>query len=342
MFSKILQGPKKNWLVFGLACLILASNIVLAEGGSSTGLEADKSSSADRDYTTGEIISESMFGDVYSDPSKWQELSYGNFFTKGWDKPWQSPPTGGGGAPRQGWLNAYEGVFYRLSLGVFGWQHHEDNTDSYSGNLVTFTPINSRFEVKTEIPAASNSEETNFGDFRIQARFLLSESRDFTQTFNIEFRTPTGSPVNGNGVASVIPQYQFWANWWKGLVVRGGVGFDVPYAGDIHEAKARSTFDANFSVGYYMTPHDMTPFGDMVWYVATNYRHAIDNRTHTTSEVIGDETAVTSSANDYLSFSPGFRTHLGMDWYMLGTVELPVSTPKPFEYQVLFSFMKVY
>lgn len=92
MFKKILTRPKINRLVLGLACLILTPNMIFAEGGSSKGLEADTSSSADREYTTGEIISESMFGDVYSDPSKWQELSYGNFFTKGWDKPWQSPP----------------------------------------------------------------------------------------------------------------------------------------------------------------------------------------------------------------------------------------------------------
>lgn len=230
-------------------------------------------------------------------------------------------------------------MFYRLSLGVFGWQHHQNNTDSYSGNLVTFTPINSRFEVKTEIPVSSNSEETNFGDFRIQGRFLLSESRDFTQSFNLEFRTPTGDPVNGNGVAEVIPQYQFWANWWKGLVVRGGAGFTVPYAGEIDASGARSTFDSNLSIGYYLTPHDMTPFGDMVWYLATNYRHAIDNRNPNADN---ENTDNTSSVDNYLSFSPGFRTHLGRDWYMLGTVEIPALKRKPFEYQVLFSFMKVY
>ncbi|WP_221901928.1 hypothetical protein [Bathymodiolus platifrons methanotrophic gill symbiont] len=92
----------------------------------------------------------------------------------------------GGGAPRQGWLNAYEGVFYRLSLGIFGWKHHSNSTDSYTGTLETFTPINSRFEVRTDIPVSSNSEDTNFGDFRIQARIMLSESRNFTQTLNIE------------------------------------------------------------------------------------------------------------------------------------------------------------
>ena len=329
MFSKILQGPKRNRLVLGLACLTLSSNIVLAEGGSSTGLEADTPSSADRDYSTGEIISESMFGDVYSDPSKWQELSYSDFFTKGWDKPWESPPTGGGGAPRQGWLNAYEGVFYRLSLGIFGWQHHDNSSDGYSGNVVSFTPFNQRFELQTEVPVSSNNDETNFGDLRIQGRFLLSETRNVTQTFNINFRIPTGDAINGNDVASIIPQYQFWANWWKGLVVRGGAGFTIPYAGEINQAGARSTFDANFSVGYYMTPHDFTPFGDLVLYLATNVTQAIDDR-------------ASGSGTTTVSLSPGFRSHLGLDWYMLGTVEVPVTNPEPFDYQVLFAIMKVY
>ena len=317
----------KHCLLAGVAGLALIPPYIIAAEGGSTEPKTEAPFHIDHEYTFGEVVKQSMFGDVYSQPENWQELSISNFFSEGWDKPWVSPPTGGGGAPRQGWLNAYEGVFYRLSLGVFGWKHHSNNTDSYSGNLVTFTPINSRFEVKTEIPVSSNSEATNFGDFRIQARFLLSESRNFTQTFNLDFRTPTGSAINGDDVASIIPQYQFWANWWKGLVVRGGTGFTIPYAGEISKAGARSTFDANFSVGYYMTPHDMTPFGDMVWYLATNLNQAIDNRAD------GGDTAVT--------LSPGFRTHLGMDWYMLGTVEVPV-TNSEYDYQVLFSFMKVY
>ena len=84
-------------------------------------------SPAERNYTFGEMASESMFGDVYGDPSKWEELGYGNLFSKGWNKPWVSPPAGGGGAPRQGWLNADDGVFYRLSLASFSWQHGTGN-----------------------------------------------------------------------------------------------------------------------------------------------------------------------------------------------------------------------
>ena len=318
----------RHYAVLILASLTLIPECLLATEANASKNNGDTLALTEREYSFGEVVRQSVFGDVYSDPSQWQELSLGNFFSKGWDKPWVSPPTGGGGAPRQGWLNAYEGVFYRLSLGVFGWQHSDDNGDGYSGNLVSFTPFNQRFEIQTEVPVSSNDNETNFGDLRIQGRFLLSETRDVTQTFNISFRIPTGDYVNGNEVASVIPQYQFWANWWKGLVVRGGAGFTIPYSGEIGKAGARSTFDANLSVGYYLTPHSSTPLGDFVLYMATNLNQAIDNR--------GPSSTTT------VSLSPGFRTHVGRDWYLLGTVEVPVTNPEPFDYQVLFSLMKVY
>ncbi|MGY6275422.1 hypothetical protein [Methylomonas sp. MgM2] len=289
-------------------------------------------------YSFSEIAIESVTGDVYSAEAaeKWQDLSYSDFFSKGWDKPWISPPNGGGGAPRQGWLNAYEGVFYRLGIAVFGWQHDFGNSgDGYSGNLVNFTPINQRFEIQTDISMVSNSAastsnpQTNFGDFKITPRFMLSESKNLTQTFNITFRTPTGNSNNlAQNIAAITPDYQFWANWWKGLVVRGGAGFFIPYGGDLNGSGARSLFNANLAVGYYFTPHDFTPIGDMVWYVSTNLSQPIDNRAET--------------SHTFVSLTPGFRTHMGGDWYLLGAVEVPVTNPEPFDYQVLGGIMKVF
>ena len=64
---------------------------------------------------------ESLFGDVYAQPSTWQALPLGSLFSEGWNQPWASPPPGPGGAPRQGWINAYDGVFYRLGIVTFGY-----------------------------------------------------------------------------------------------------------------------------------------------------------------------------------------------------------------------------
>src|SRR5207247_140006 len=66
--------------------------------------------SARAEYSVFDAAKESLFGDPYSDPDRWQPLSLGTLLTEGWDEPWISPPKGGGGAPRQSWLNAFNGV----------------------------------------------------------------------------------------------------------------------------------------------------------------------------------------------------------------------------------------
>ena len=290
----------------------------------------------ERDYTFGEMVSESMFGDVYGDPSKWEELGYGNLFSKGWNKPWVSPPLGGGGAPRQGWLNAEDGVFYRLSIASLGWQHGTGKySDGYTGTLTSYTPLSARVEIRTDIGLASNrgptgtgNAQTNFADFIITPRFLLSETKEQTQVLDIAFRTPTGNSYNGQGYAAINPQYNFWANYWKGLVVRGGLGFNVPYSGEIAKAGARSTFYSNIAIGYDFTPHNAAPFGDLVVYVSNNFSQAIDKRG--------------PSSTTAFSMGPGFRDHLGDNWYWLGAVDIPVTNPKPYDYQVFGGIMKVY
>jgi hypothetical protein len=156
-------------------------------------------------------IRESLFGDVYAEPSKWRPLSARTFFTEGWNEPWVSPPTGEGGAPRQGWLNSFDGVFYRLGLLTGGLaEDFNDNGNQYNLGLTLYAPFNARFELRFDIPLlVSNREETgsnyhtNFGDFLVTTRFLISETRNFTQSFNVAFRTPTGSEENGNNFAAV-------------------------------------------------------------------------------------------------------------------------------------------
>ena len=96
LFNKII----KYCLLSGLASLALMPPCLNASDSSSTAPVSDSSFPIDHEYSFKEVVKESMFGDVYSHPEKWQELSINNFFSKGWDKPWVSPPTGGGGAPR--------------------------------------------------------------------------------------------------------------------------------------------------------------------------------------------------------------------------------------------------
>jgi hypothetical protein len=277
---------------------------------------------------------ESLTGDVYAEPSRWRPLSLGTFFSEGWNQAWASPSAGGGGAPRQGWINAADGVFYRLAIGTFGYKHGtNDNGDVYNGGATLYAPFSRRFELQFDLPFVASAQgiggsasHTGFGDFQITPRVMLSESRDVTQSFNLTFRTPTGDTNTGNELAAVTPNYQFWANWWRGLVVRGSLGMSIPYH-NVSEVGARTSFLGNLAAGYYCTEHDMTPFGDLVGYVATNLTQATDNR---------------GPATTTLTFTPGFRTHLGRNWYLLGGVEVPVTNPKTSDYSLLGGLMFVF
>ena len=318
----------KTSMGIGLTMAIAFSS--WADSSSTSGLPRSH-----QEYSVSEMVNESLFGDVYAEPSDWQALSLDNLFSKGWNQPWAGPPAGGGGAPRQGWLNADDGVFYRLGLGIFGYTNQTTNANGYDGTVTLYTPLNQRFEFRTDIPVAAsnqsasgNTSQTNFGDFQITPRVILSETRDATHSFDLTFRTPTGNSINGNGVAAIAPTYNFWVNTWKGLVLRGGTGFTIPYSGNIAATGARSTFNLNLAAGYYFTPHDAAPFGDLVVYLATNFTQAIDNRA--------------SSSTTTLSLAPGFRTHLGQNWYLLGSVSVPVTYPQPYDYQVQGALMKVW
>lgn len=281
------------------------------------------------EHTWREAIKESWFGDVYADPSRWKPLSLGTFFSEGWNTPWVSPPNGSGGAPRQGWLNADDGVFYRLEVTTFGYAHDfNDNGDQYTGLAQLYLPFNARFSLRLDVPfVASNRTtgddyHTGFGDVQIVPRFILSETEDVTQSFNVTIRTPSGQPFNGNEVTSVSPDYEFWANWWRGLVVRGGAGMSIPD----HSSGARTAFLANVAPGYYFTPHSLAPIGDLVWYVSANFTQLTDAGAKTST----------------LTLTPGFRSYLGWNWYLLGGVEVPVTNPQSFDYHVLGALMVVF
>jgi hypothetical protein len=279
-----------------------------------------------------EAARESLFGDVYAEPSTWRALPASTFFSEGWNEPWASPPPGRGGAPRQGWINAYDGVFYRLGIVTFGFADDVNDAGQYRSDLTLYTPFNRRFEIQADVPfvisnvsADDGDRHTDFGDFQITPRFLISESESFTQSFNLSFRTPTGDSRNGNDVSAVTPTWNFWSNPWQGLVVRGGFGITVPWGG--FDAGARTSLLGNLAVGYYFTPHDRTPFGDFVAYLATNVTQPVDDR---------------GAKKTTVTITPGFRTHLGANWYLLGGVEVPVTNPEPFDYQVIAGLMKVF
>src|SRR5262249_29642618 len=160
---------------------------------------------------------DSLTGDVYADPSRWRPLSLGTFFEDGWDQAWASPPAGSRGAPRQGWIGARDGVFYRLWIGTYSFaREFGENGNQHAGTFTLYAPLSRRLELRFDVPMIVSSKgfddkyHTAAGDLAITPRVMLSESENFTQSIAVGLQAPTGDEQNGNGIAAVTPAYEFW------------------------------------------------------------------------------------------------------------------------------------
>ena len=290
------------------------------------------------------MIRESMFG---NQSDLWRPVPLSTFFSEGWLKPWYNYPRSTTGVPRQAWINAYEGVFYRLWFLDFTYVNNTgQNGNAYLGSFTIFTPISQRFQFLFSVPfiqsdkgGLSNTYHGNFGDFAVSPRFLLWETQDFSQVVECIVRTPTGSTVNGNGQTTLTPQYDFW---YGGLpsagVIRGGTGVTIPTndAGVTSTVAgrpttvpgSRTTFNYDLAVGKYWTPHDATP-GDLVTYLSISGHTTLDDR---------------GPRYSYLSLTPALRFHVTYDYYISAGIEVPLTGPKnqSFTYAPIFWLTKVW
>ncbi len=277
---------------------------------------------------------DSLTGDVYA-PGKWRPLSLDTFFTEGWDESWAGGPAGQYGlTPRHGWLGAFDGVFYRLWLTTFTYQNQLNTPyrgNRYIGDYTIFLPLSRRFEVVLDAPfVVSNGTQTpgrgytsQFGDFSVTPRVMLSETAALTQSISLGIRTPTGTSATGQGHMELLPRYEFWANPIGAWVVRGSVGTD-----SLLNQKGQAGVTAlagGLSVGRYFTPHDAL-FGDLVFYLNCDFRTPFSGASH----------------NTFVGVGPGTRFHIANNWFFLGYWEVPVAAPVSNTYTAQFALMKVF
>lgn len=176
------------------------------------------------------------------------------------------------------------------------------------------------------------------GDLAVTPRILLAEDRGYTITTNLYVRTPIGDPRNGNGVASLSPDVEFWANPTDGWVIRGAVGVTVPtnwtaaqaslwrvnpWSGFNASPGPFSSFDARLAVGQYITSADARLFKSFVYYLSAMFH-----------------TEISGGRSTDFSLTPGLRFGVGKEWYFLAGLEVPMVGPLPFQTQTWFQVIK--
>jgi hypothetical protein len=279
------------------------------------------------------VAYESLFGDAYSEArkSEWHPLSLRTFFTDGWLEPFIDPPAGTGGAPRNGWVNSFEGSLFRAWFISFAFAENVNhNGNRYLAGYTIWTPLSRRFEFRIDVPfvvsnkgGASDIYHDRFGDMIISPRFLLSETQDFGQLFALNVRVPTGSRVNGNGAESVSPHYQCWYNPFGNWAVRGGTGVTVPTSGP----GASPSYFFNIGVGRYWKGADLALFRHQWLTLVANFNTL---------------QSVPVRSPTYSSLTPGYRVQILSSWFLLAGLELPLTSHRPFAAQPIFLLLKDY
>lgn len=275
-------------------------------------------------FTFLETVTLSIFG-KRAPEREWTPLRLDNI-TEGWNQPFIGPPNGSGGALRQGWINTNDAFFNRMAVGVYS--HTNANRSSDGGTLILETPLSRRYLFGIIIPAVDhlqagggNPSTTQFGDIVLENRVLLVDTQDFILSANLNVQIPTGQSDIGNHRTILDPYLAWWSDIGRGFSFRGTVGTAVPV--DSRPDGVSTTLNVNLALGQTLTPHKAPLLGDFTYYVVANYLENL------------------GTANSaFVSITPGFRTHLGRDWYLLGGIEVPVTGPKPFQERFSFVIVK--
>ncbi|MBY0581404.1 MAG: transporter [Sphingomonas sp.] len=236
-----------------------------------------------------------------SSPSEWTPLSLHNFGSELTAK-WIPVPNGDSGAPRQGWLATADGFFTREAHLAYdyvdgrGFDSHEV--------LARFNyPLTRRLWAGLEVPFFQQSGSVrDFGDITLSTLVMLHESKNVSINAGVGWRLPTGTIELGNQVFAATPQLNFWSDVGHGFSLRGRVGYQFANSG------RPDTFVLNGTIGQTITDHSKAPFGDLSWYVAANWRDSFG-----------------PLGGNFVSITPGMRTHLGKNLFLLAGVEFPVT-----------------
>lgn len=218
---------------------------------------------------------------------------------------WIPVPNGESGAPRQGWLGTADGFFTREAH--LAYTYIDANGEDFHQGLARFhLPLSRRLWAGLEVPFYQDfGGDSDFGDVTLTTQVMLAETRNLSLNAGVAWRLPTGSDSFGNGVFAAQPQLNLFTDIGGGFSFRGRVAYEFPDSG------APESFILNGAIGQTVTDHDRAPIGDLTGYVASTWREF-------------------DGAPTFVSITPGMRTHLGGNLFLLAGIEIPLANTSTF------------
>lgn len=298
--SRILPRPGLL-LAASLAPFLVATPALAAEGESA---ESAAEAPASPVVVTAAAAAASAAAADDSAVGDWTPLGSEPFGKELFSK-WIPVPNGDSGAPRQGWLGTADGFFTREVHLAYTYVD-ADGPDAEQGLARFHLPLSRRLWAGLEVPFYQDrGGDSDFGDITLNTQLMLVETRNVSLNAGVGWRLPTGSDSFGNGVFAAQPQLNLFTDVGGGFSFRGRVAYDFP------DSDAPESFILNGAIGQTVTPHDNTPFGDLTWYVASTWREFDNGPT-------------------FVSVTPGVRTHLGGNLFLLAGIEVPLTNTNQF------------
>ena len=274
-----------------------------------------------------QVILLSIFGSGKEEP--FTPLLLRDVFTDGWDEPWIAPPEDADMPRRQGWVKSADGLFFRNL--VLTYQNTEGLPTGQDANLGLFqfqSPLSRRLWISLDVPFVTTASSvdgvagaTAFGDFNVTTRVMLHESRRTSVIAGLGVRTPTGTLSTFSGLARLDPDVQFWRHLAGRWSMRGSIGVDVPLNNfDVLPTNLQSIL----AIGETITGHDRLLIGDFQYYVSANMHNNLSS----------------APGHTFFSLTPGFRTHLGGEYFLAGGYEIPLVGPLPYTGRLTFFLVK--
>jgi len=237
-------------------------------------------------------------------PGAWMPLG-SEPFGKELFSTWVPVPNGESGAPRQGWLGTADGFFTREAHLAYTYVD-APGSDFHQGLARFHHPLSRRLWAGLEVPFYQDrGGASDFGDVTLNTQVMLAETRNLSLNAGVGWRLPTGSASFGNEIFAAQPQLNLFTDIGGGFSLRGRVAYEFPDSG------APESFILNGAIGQTVTDHDRAPLGDLTWYVASTWREFEDGPT-------------------FVSITPGMRTHLGRNLFLLAGIEIPLTNTDRF------------
>ena len=210
--------------VVSWACVVGSTTVVLAQEvkpdaatKASAAPVAENATNRTTCYSMWEVIGGSI-GGTPCDERTWTPLCFDTLFSDGWHEPWIAPPDGSSGAPRQGWINTFDGFFTREWHLVYAFTNElADGSQAHLGLFQFETPLSRRLWLGVDVPFVVGidgdhgaADAADFGDIQISPRVMLQETQDMSISAQLGIRIPTGESETGGDLTALFPYLNYW------------------------------------------------------------------------------------------------------------------------------------